>query len=77
MRLLHTERLEFDEFVDDDIPPYVILSHRWGPIKEEVSYNDFISGRKQDTAGYDKLMRFCEMAKSRDFKYCWMVSLQL
>jgi len=77
MRLLHTEKLEFEEFYDDNIPPYIILSHRWGPVKEEVSYNDFISGRKQNTPGYDKLMRFCELARFKNIEYCWMVSMQL
>jgi len=74
MRLLHTEKLEFEEFFDHKVPRYVILSHRWGPVKEEVSYNDFVSGEKQNTSGYDKLMRFCEVARSQDFRYCWMVS---
>ena len=77
MRLLHTERLEFDEFFDDNIPPYVILSHRWGSVKEEVSYHDFISGKKQATSGYDKLMQFRWLVRRKGFAYCWMVSMPL
>jgi hypothetical protein len=38
MRLLRSASLEFEEFHNDRVPPYVILSHTWG--KEEVSYQE-------------------------------------
>lgn len=38
MRLLSTKKLQFEEFTDDKIPKYAILSHRWE--KEEPSYRD-------------------------------------
>lgn len=38
MRLIDVETLELKEFVDDNIPPYAILSHTWG--QEEVSFQD-------------------------------------
>lgn len=38
MRLLHATTLEFKIFHDDQIPPYLILSHTWG--SEEVSYQE-------------------------------------
>ena len=60
MRLLHTTELRFEEFFDDQIPPYAILSHRWGP--DEVSYQDFLAGRKMDGAGYKKIRQACNIA---------------
>jgi len=39
MRLLHALRGEIKSFiVDDDIPPYAILSHSWG--EEEITFQD-------------------------------------
>ena len=65
MRLLHTTRLEFEEFYDDQIPRYAILSHRWG--RDEVSYQDFLAGRKRDGAGDKKILVCCRYAaRDRD-----------
>ena len=58
MRLLHVKELRFEEFFDSDIPRYAILSHRWG--KDEVSYQDFLAGRKKDSEGYKKILACCE-----------------
>ncbi|EFQ94723.1 hypothetical protein CFE70_001130 [Pyrenophora teres f. teres 0-1] len=38
MRLLDATTLEFRDFTDDQLPPYVILSHTWGD--EEVTYQE-------------------------------------
>jgi len=34
MHLLNAKTYQLEEYVGDDIPPYAILSHTWGP--EEV-----------------------------------------
>jgi hypothetical protein len=60
MRLLHTTKLEFEDFFDNQIPLYAILSHRWGP--DEVSYQDFLAGRKKGGAGYAKILACCHYA---------------
>ena len=60
MRLLHTTQLTFKEFFDDSIPPYCILSHRWGD--DEVSYNDFLAGRNKTGTGYAKIVAACSYA---------------
>lgn len=39
MRLLNTTTHDFREFFDGQIPPYAILSHRWGD--DEVSFQEF------------------------------------
>jgi hypothetical protein len=39
MRLLNVDTMKMEEFFDGTVPPYVILSHRWGP--EEVSFQEW------------------------------------
>ncbi len=73
MRLLNIYTLQLDEFFGNDIPPYFILSHRWEG--EEITYKDFVKGRRQDSPGYKKILAFCEYAKvlSRtEFVEAWM-----
>lgn len=72
MRLLNTTTLELEEFYDYQIPDYAILSHRWGAVNEEVSYNDYISGRKRTTAGYAKIVNLCQLAHRKGLAYCWI-----
>jgi hypothetical protein len=66
MRLLHTTELRFEEFYDDQIPRYAILSHRWGP--DEVSYQDFLARRKTDGPGYKKILLACKIAAAGGYQ---------
>lgn len=63
MRLINVHTLDFGEFLDDKIPSYVILSHRWGP--EEITFKDFAKGRNKEKAGYRKVVDFCRVVKER------------
>lgn len=72
MRILHTRNLEFREFFNNDIPKYAILSHRWGPPDEEVSFHEFKIGDKKTASGYAKIVRFCELSNDRGYEYCWI-----
>ena len=56
----------------DKIPPYVILSHTWGPATEEVSFGDLMDGTAKDKAGYEKIRLCGEQAKRNDFQYFWV-----
>jgi len=56
MRLLHLESLRFEDCFDGAIPPYAILSHRWGP--QEISYKDMRKKRNLHGLGYDKILGF-------------------
>jgi hypothetical protein len=49
MRLLHSIEWRFQEFFDDEIPPYAILSRRWG--SDEVSYQSLQSAIREMEAG--------------------------
>lgn len=70
MRLLNTISLTFEEFSDDKIMPYAILSHRWE--EEEVLYQDMLTGRARKLKGYAKLEGCCRLARSEGFKYVWI-----
>jgi hypothetical protein len=59
-------------FDDNEIPPYAILSHTWGPDTEEVTFADIIKGSAQAKSGYQKI-RFCGEQASRDgLEYFWI-----
>jgi len=46
MRLINTKSLDLEEFFEEDIPDYAILSHTWG--EEEVSLQDYHLVRDYD-----------------------------
>jgi hypothetical protein len=72
MRLLHYNNngeFSLTQFFDD-IPPYAILSHIWGP--EEVTFKDMTEGNGASKTGFDKI-RFCaEQARRDGFQYFWV-----
>jgi hypothetical protein len=54
---------------EDQIPPYAILSHTWGPDNEEVTFEDIVNGTGEVKPGYEKI-RFCgEQARQDDLQY--------
>lgn len=58
------------EFVENDIPKYAILSHRWGA--EEATFEDLQKGLGTKKAGYRKI-RFCgEQARRDSLEYFWV-----
>lgn len=69
MRLLNSSSLTFQEFFDEQTPPYAILSHRWG--QQEISYADFLAGHKKDHAGHLKVLDICRIAKSNGHQWIW------
>jgi hypothetical protein len=76
MRLLHSENSGFtftNDFIGHDkIPPYAILSHTWGPVNEEVTFEDIVEGTGKVKPGYEKI-RFCgEQARQDGLLYFWI-----
>ena len=76
MRLLRTEtdgRITLADYQHENrLPPYAILSHRWGPDKSEVTFEDMRDGAGLDKPGYEKL-RFCSERSSKDgLRYFWI-----
>lgn len=67
-------KLELETFDDDSsVPPYVILSHTWGP--DEVTLQDFQKRREQSRQkqGYSKIQQTCSLAISTYcVEYVWI-----
>jgi hypothetical protein len=56
----------------DNIPPYAILSHTWGPDTDEVTYRDLMDGTGRDKVGYKKI-QFCAGQAMRDgLEHFWV-----
>ena len=70
MRLLHTTDLRLQEFFDAQIPNYAILSHRWE--EDEVSYQDWLDGKKQSGKGYHKIIACCRVAAEAGHDWVWI-----
>lgn len=70
MRLLHTKTLQFHEFFDAKIPPYAILSHRWG--EGEVTFKEIRKGKAQPGPGLTKIKKFCTLAASKGHEWAWI-----
>jgi hypothetical protein len=73
MRLLSLNEhgdLTWQEFSQDTIPPYAILSHRWGA--EEVTFPDLIEDNGRSKAGRRKIVFCGEQAVRDDLRYFWV-----
>ncbi|KAK7744209.1 hypothetical protein SLS53_003730 [Cytospora paraplurivora] len=77
MRLINTTSLQFKEFLEDDIPPYAILSHTWGSSEQEVSFQDIWCLDpeilwKHRGYGYSKIANTCQLARKDGLEYAWV-----
>ena len=70
MRLIHTKTLELEEFFDDRIPKYAILSHTWGA--EEVFFQDMQTGKATAKVGYQKIKYTATQAAKHGYNYVWV-----
>src|SRR5438552_568597 len=44
MRLINVKTFKLEEFLDDKVPPYAILSHTWGKDSEELTFYNVEAG---------------------------------
>lgn len=65
MRPLHAQYLYMREFADEDIPPYVIVSHRWR--EDEVTHQDFEHNTFSRSYGYHKVKESCRIAHEANY----------
>lgn len=70
MRLLNTQTLGFNEFFDSQIPPYAILSHRWG--EQEITFKEMRKGQVYPGPGLDKIRNFCQHAARCGLRWAWI-----
>ncbi|KAF4448568.1 hypothetical protein F53441_8045 [Fusarium austroafricanum] len=71
MRLLDAKTLEVVEFMDHNVPKYVILSHTW-VTGQEVTFQDMQNKEGTDRSGYDKIRQACALALENKFGYAWV-----
>jgi hypothetical protein len=60
-------------FIGTDIPPYMILSHRWRD--DEVLFEDMTGAARVDAQakkGYSKLETSCRIALQQKLEYAWL-----
>ena len=73
MRLVNVDNYSLEEFLEQDIPPYAVLSHKWGPVSDELTYKEVAKDRIDKTKrGLQKLTQACKVAAQYDIKYLWI-----
>ena len=74
MRLLNVRTLAFKQFSPENVPPYVIASHRW--CNDETSFADFRQDWERKSEGYKKVDGLCAFMRSRrqDISWVWIDS---
>lgn len=71
MRLINCSTLTLEEFFEDTVPPYAILSHTWD--EDEVTFQDFTSSRKwRHKKGAQKVFHICKLALKDQCEYAWV-----
>jgi hypothetical protein len=75
MRLLNTEEpatgnSKIQEFREEELPQYAILSHTWDA--EEVTFKDMEGPYIPNKKGYAKIRNCCSVARNAGFKYVWV-----
>lgn len=73
MRLLNVYTLKIDEFFENDIPQYSILSHTWG--QDEASFEQWTADPNPATStkrGFMKALSACELSRRDGFQYTWI-----
>jgi hypothetical protein len=71
MRLINCSTLQLEEFFDEEIPPYAILSHTWG--HDEVSFADVPFDQSTTVrVGYQKITFTCAQASRDGLNYAWV-----
>ncbi|KAH7922396.1 HET-domain-containing protein [Leucogyrophana mollusca] len=68
MHLLNTATLKLE--YHQQIPPYAILSHRWG--EEEVTFRDINEPHAINMKGYIKIKQCCQHALKDGYRYAWV-----
>ena len=75
MRLLHVDdfgRVLLTDFSGRALPPYAILSHRWGSEDSEVLFEDVVGNSYGSKAAYQKIAFCAEQAAQDQLRYFWI-----
>lgn len=70
MRLINARTYRLEEFTENKLPRYAILSHTWGD--GEVSYQDMtLNPAVRQKAGFAKIKYTCDQARRDRLEYAW------
>ncbi|KAJ9642129.1 hypothetical protein H2204_002498 [Knufia peltigerae] len=72
IRISDRGKLSLTDDLDADIPPYAILSHRWGPDQEEVTLKDLEDGIASNKEGYIKIQFCADQVRKDDLHHFWI-----
>jgi hypothetical protein len=67
-----TYAFSLTKFDPHNTPHYTILSHRWGPDVEEVTFEDIKNGTGKNKKGYQKLDFCSEQTALDELEYFWI-----
>ncbi|KAE9994460.1 hypothetical protein EG327_010086 [Venturia inaequalis] len=71
MRLINVTSMKLEQFFDDSqIPPYAILSHRWGV--NELTLQEYQKVLVKRHPGYEKIKQFCLKVMELGHIYAWI-----
>ena len=70
----HRTDITLCNYHNEELPPYAILSHRWGPADEEVSYLDFTTQKNlsKQKKGFKKIQQCCRLASRDGLSHAWI-----
>jgi Heterokaryon incompatibility protein (HET) len=72
MRLINTRTLQLEQFFEDRIPGYAILSHTWEE-ESEVTFQDWQDiGKASKKFGFVKIQGACRQAIKDGLNYLWV-----
>ncbi|KAE8332573.1 heterokaryon incompatibility protein-domain-containing protein [Aspergillus sergii] len=72
MRLINVQTFALEEFFNEQVPPYAILSHTWGNDEDEVSFRDITEGNTENANWPIKFKGCCERAQKDGFTHAWI-----
>lgn len=73
MRLINVKTHKLEVFLDQNTPPYAILSHTWGVDYEELSFRDIEEGKVNKSGlGSAKFQGCCHQASRDGLGYVWI-----
>jgi hypothetical protein len=72
MRLINTNTIKLVDFQPDSIPPYAILSHRWGAPEDEILFQDLQVSDTSTEKAYDKVYNACQQARADGLQCIWI-----
>jgi hypothetical protein len=72
MRLINVKTFKLEKYLDNNLPPYAILSHTWND-DEELTLRDIEEGRTDKPGiGSIKLQGSCKQAEKDGLGYIWI-----